>query len=155
MYYKDDLLSKSIPELAEIAEEIGAQINTKDNIETIVYDILEHQATAEAAKNPLGAKRKRTRIAKKDTDHVYSVNGKDGENLDSKKNQKKKNEQPSLFKDEISTEKNVVDSKQVSPEETDAPQVAKLVKEKAGKSVSPEEELASLPKHRGRKTKRE
>ena len=155
MYYKDDLLSKSIPELAEIAEEIGAQINTKDNIETIVYDILEHQATAEAAKNPLGAKRKRTRIAKKDTDHVYSVNGKDGENLDSKKNQKKKNEQPSLFKDEISTEKNVVDGEQVSPEETDAPQVAKLVKEKAGKSVSPEEELASLPKHRGRKTKRE
>ena len=85
MYYKDELLSKDISELADIAREIGADATISDQ-ETLIYDILEKQAMAEAAKNPLGTKRKRTRILKKDTDHVYSVNGKDGENLDLKKN---------------------------------------------------------------------
>ena len=85
MYYKDDLLAKDIRELVDIANEIGADSTISDK-EALVYDILEKQATAEAAKNPLGQKRKRTRIIKKDTDHVYSVNGKEGENFDTKKN---------------------------------------------------------------------
>ena len=38
-------------------------------------------------------KRKRVRIAKKDTDRVYTVNGREGENFDVKKN-KIKNEAP-------------------------------------------------------------
>ena len=48
-------------------------------------------------KNPLGQKRKRTRILKKDTDHGYTVNGKDGENLDMKKNKVAANEPAPLF----------------------------------------------------------
>ena len=77
MYYKDDLLAKDFAELVDIANELGADASISDK-ESLVYDILEKQASAEAVKNPLGQKRKRTRILKKDTDHVYTVNGKDG-----------------------------------------------------------------------------
>ena len=97
MYYKDDLLAKDIRELVDIANEIGADATISDK-EALVYDILEKQATAEAAKNPLGQKRKRTRIIKKDTDHVYSVNGKEGENFDTKKNKNATSDPLPLFK---------------------------------------------------------
>jgi hypothetical protein len=98
MYYKDDLLAKDFAELVDIANELGADASISDK-ESLVYDILEKQASAEAVKNPLGQKRKRTRILKKDTDHVYTVNGKDGENLDMKKNKVAANEPAPLFKD--------------------------------------------------------
>ena len=80
MYSKDELLSKDISELEDIAKNIGVQFNTTDNQEDIVYTILDKQAEVEGNKNPLGTKRKRVRIAKKDTDKVYTVKGTDGEN---------------------------------------------------------------------------
>lgn len=86
MYSKDELLSKNIAELEDIAHNMGVEINSSDSQEDIIYSILDKQAEVEGNKNPLGAKRKRTRIVKKDTDRVYSVNGKDGENFDLKKN---------------------------------------------------------------------
>ena len=151
MYYKDDLLSKDINELADIAQELGAEINVNSDKETIVYDILEQQATAEASRNPMGQKRKRTRIAKKDTDHVYTVNGKEGENLDVKKSHTTAEQAPP-FKDIPEQE-----TPSSSQEETAKTPEAKVsTKKKMAKdTISPEEELAALPKHRGRKTKRE
>ena len=98
MYSKDDLQSKSISELEDIAKEIGAENKDGNTIDDLIYSILDRQAVVESNKNPLGTKRKRVRIVKKDTDHVYSVNGKDGENFDMKKN-KVPQEPPSLFKD--------------------------------------------------------
>ena len=98
MYSKDVLTSKSISQLEDIAKEIGAEIKSDFNHEEIIYAILDRQAVVEGNKNPLGTTRKRTRIAKKETDRVYSVNGKEGENFDVKKN-KKSVEQPSLFKE--------------------------------------------------------
>ena len=86
MYSKDDLLSKDIPELVDIAEKLGADYHSDDNQETLIYSILDKQAELEGSKSPATTKRKRTRIPKKDTDHVYTVSGKDGENLDLKKN---------------------------------------------------------------------
>ena len=131
MYYKDDLLSKNISELEDIAKEVGADLSLSSDIEALVYDILEKQAVAEATKNPLTTKRKRTRIAKKDTtDRVYSVNGKEGENFDLKKN-KSAVEQAPLFKD-----------------------VPKAVDEVAPE-VPAAEEPAPAPKRRGRRTKKE
>ena len=73
MYSKDELLSKDISELEDIAKNIGVLFNTTDNQEDIVYTILDKQAEVEGNKNPLGTKRKRVRIAKKDTDKVYTV----------------------------------------------------------------------------------
>lgn len=85
MYSKDELLSKDISELEDIANNIGAQTNPSDSKEVIVYTILDKQAEVEGNKSPLGTKRKRTRITKKETDKVYSVKGATGENFDLKK----------------------------------------------------------------------
>ena len=133
MYSKDELLPKSIPDLKVIAESLGATIHANDSQEDIIYAILDKQAIEEGNKNPLTTKRKRTRIAKKESDHVYSVKGKAGENLDTKK--KTTNlEQKSLFN------------------ETDME--AKTVEENT-KAENTEEVLATMPKHRGRKSKKE
>ena len=133
MYSKDELLPKSISDLKVIAEGLGATIHANDSQEDIIYAILDKQAIEEGNKNPLTTKRKRTRIAKKESDHVYSVKGKAGENLDTKK--KATNlEQKSLFN------------------ETDME--AKTVEENT-KAENLEEVLATMPKHRGRKSKKE
>lgn len=99
MYYKDELMSKDLAELKSIAIELGASQGKDDTVESLTYSILERQAEVEASKTAT-TKRKRTRIAKKDTDHVYSADAGEGENLDTKTNKKEsltKSEQPSLF----------------------------------------------------------
>ena len=53
MYSKDELLSKDISELEDIANNIGAQTNPSDSKEVIVYTILDKQAEVEGSKNPL------------------------------------------------------------------------------------------------------
>ena len=132
MYSKDELLSKNISELEDIAKNIGVQLNTAEPQEAIVYAILDKQAEVEGNKNPLGAKRKRVRIAKKDTDRVYTVKGTDGENFDLKKSKQGANEQ-SLFANE-----------QIDTTETSDEGTAKSATEK---------ETAPAPKRRGRKPK--
>ena len=99
MYSKDELLSKNIAELEEIAEQNGIKVKSSDSQEDIIYSILDKQAEVEGNKNPLGTKRRRVRIVKKDTDRVYSVNGKEGENFDLKKNKVQAEAAPSLFND--------------------------------------------------------
>ena len=135
MYSKDVLTSKSISQLEDIAKEIGAEIKSDFNHEEIIYAILDRQAVVEGNKNPLGTTRKRTRIAKKETDRVYSVNGKEGENFDVKKN-KKSVEQPSLFKEKKAENESTTTST-------------------SDKEITAEEQLAKIPQHRGRKTKKE
>ncbi len=139
MYSKDDLSSKDVNALVDIASQLGAEFQENDPKESIIYSILDKQAEVEGNKNPLGSKRKRTRIVKKDTDRVYSVKGKDGENFDMKNNKNTTVETPSLFKDEPATD-----------ETTEA---SKTNTEATPQSV--EDLLASFPKHRGRKSKAE
>ena len=135
MYNKEELLSKSISELEDIAKELNVTIKSGASMEDIVYDIIEAQAIDYASKNPMGTKRKRTRITKKDTDRVYSVNGKDGENFDLKKNKTTAEPVP-LFKD--------------IPEKTEP------VAEPAPVEETPAEEpVKPAPKKRGRKSKAE
>ena len=98
MYTKEELESMDIPQLVGIADQLGIKVTPNDQMEDVIYAILdkaaENSATDEAPK------RKRTRIAKKDTSKVYTVNGDDGENLDSKSNRKRKKVEPaSLFND--------------------------------------------------------
>ncbi|MCD8290362.1 MAG: transcription termination factor Rho [Prevotella sp.] len=99
MYSKDELLSKNVAELETIAMQTGVNINPDDSQEDIIYSILDKQAEVEGNKNPLGTKRRRTRIVKKETDRVYSVNGKEGENFDVKKTAKAVTEPASPFTD--------------------------------------------------------
>ncbi len=166
MYYKDDLLAKDIRELVDIANEIGADATISDK-EALVYDILEKQATAEAAKNPLGQKRKRTRIIKKDTDHVYSVNGKEGENFDTKKNKNATSDPLPLFKAVVEGAQKPAIA-EAEPAEAEIPEASNIpaaeenneapIDTQAEAQPTIEEleaELKALSKHRGRKSKRE
>lgn len=136
MYIKDDLTSKNISELVDIAEQLGAELKGNETQEEVVYAILEKQATDEGKANPMGGKRHRTRIVKPANDRVYSVSGSEGENFDLKKTRPASEAQVPLFSDNNTT------SKAQAEEEKDYLQQL-------------EEELASLPPHRGRKTKRE
>ena len=87
-----------IPQLMGIANELGVQVSQDSALEDVIYAIIDKAAENSAASED-APKRKRTRIAKKDTSKVYTVKGTDGENLDSKSNRTKKVEQPSLFGD--------------------------------------------------------
>ena len=132
MYSIDELSAKNIAELQEIAREAGIDFNDETGVQDLIYAILDKQADIEGSKNPLGPKRRRTRIVKKDTDRVYTVNGKEGENFDLKKNKTNEEDAPqtTLFK-----------------ENTDMTN--------STNELSLEEQLMAIPKHRGRKSKRE
>ena len=81
MYTKEELEKLPIPELMEIASELSVKVSQNDELETVIYAILDKAAENSAAGVPT-PKRKRTRIAKKDTEKIYNVNGSEGENLD-------------------------------------------------------------------------
>ena len=88
-----------IPQLMGIANELGVQVSQDSALEDVIYAIIDKAAENSAASDD-APKRKRTRIAKKDTNKVYTVKGSDGENLDTKSNRSKKAEPASLFSDE-------------------------------------------------------
>ena len=131
MLSKEELLEKDVSELETIAQESGAVYSKGDDKDKLVYAILDRQAEEISSAHPMESKRKRTRIARKDTDRVYSVHGDEGENFDVQKNKPTGDVQTSLFKD---------DETPVAVSET---------------KKTPEEILASIPKHRGRKSKAE
>ena len=131
MLSKEELLEKDVSELETIAQESGAVYSKGDDKDKLVYAILDRQAEEISSAHPMESKRKRTRIARKDTDRVYSVHGDEGENFDVQKNKPTGDVQTSLFKDD-ETPVDVSKTKR-----------------------TPEEILASIPKHRGRKSKAE
>ncbi len=99
MYTKEELEQMEPVQLLGIANELGVEVSQDDELEKVVYAILD-QAAIDSASESASTKRKRTRISKKDTDKVYTVSGKDGENYDVKNQKVKSPEAPSLFSDE-------------------------------------------------------
>ena len=77
MYTKEELEKLPIPELMEIAGEMDVKVSQNDDLETVIYAILDKAVENSAAGVPT-PKRKRTRIAK-DNSKVYTVSGSDGE----------------------------------------------------------------------------
>ena len=160
MYSKEELTSRNVAELKDIAKQIGAKIKSGDNKETIVYAILDTQAEKPTAP----AKRKRVRISKKE-DRVYSVKGKDGENFDVMKNQATGPNTPAeapLFKDipQVDNSADTAKEQELFPAEDKSAEAAAEVApqvsaepEKPTDSVA--EPAATFPKHRGRKSKAE
>ena len=128
-----------IPQLMEIANNLGVKVSQNDELETVIYAILD-KAAEDSAANGGAAKRKRTRIAKKDNNKVYTVNGADGENLDVKAKKKTKEKKPSL--DSLFAEAEAAEAKQQEEQNVEAP-VEEPVEEKPA------------PKKRGRKSKKE
>ena len=154
MYRKDELESKSREELVDLANEFGVEYKKNTTDTDLVYGILDRQAEVEGQRNPLGTKRKRTRIEKQAPDRVYSINGKDGENPDTKENKKNKTKEMPLFNEEFKT--TAEEEKPVEkPEQQENTPKRKQKDKAAAEELTPEEELAKISKHRGRKTKRE
>ena len=142
MYTKEELEQLSIPELMEIASELGVKVSQNDELESVIYAILDKAAENSAAGIPAN-KRKRTRIAKKDTDKVYTVNGTDGENLDAKPKKKKAEKKPTI--DSLFAEQ-------------EAAEQAAAAEQKDAEAPAAEEKPADekpAPKKRGRKSKKE
>ena len=67
---KEQLLEKNEAELVAIAEQLGKHVSKESPKESIIYTILDAQAEAQSAE--LGTPKKRTRIVKKDADHVFT-----------------------------------------------------------------------------------
>lgn len=117
MSNKEELASKDFAELLEIMRSLDIDPTTISSPDEAIEVILKKQDEP--------AKRKRTRILKKDTtDHVYSVKGNDGENLDTKAAKRKAAESANIFSGAVSVTKE---------EKVENP----------------------FPKHRGRKSKKE
>ena len=136
MYTKEQLEQMEIPQLMGIAQELEIKVSPDDSQETVIYAILD-KAAEQSASGSDNSKRKRTRIVKKDTDRVYTVNGKEGENFDVKSRGIKSAEAPSLFNDAPLTES------------TDTAATSAETNESAAKAEKP------APKKRGRKSKAE
>ena len=133
MYTKEELEKMPIPELMEIAAELGIKVSQNDELENVIYAILDKAAENSAA-GVSAPKRKRTRITK-DNSKVYTVNGTDAENLDTKATQKvKKPSLDSLFAEQEAAEQAAAESAKAE------------VKEEVEKPA---------PKKRGRKSKKE
>jgi len=81
-YSKDELMQKSESEIREIADQLNIKYKSSEVQEEIVYKILDEQAVLNAAKKP--STKKRTRIVKKEIDHVYSASKEKSEKHDKK-----------------------------------------------------------------------
>ena len=158
MYTKEELEKLSIPELMEIANEVGVKVSQDDELENVIYAILDKAAENSAA-GITTTKRKRTRIAKKDPNKVYTVNGTDAENLDAEATKaKKKASLEDLFAQQ--------DAAEAAAKQQDT-EAAKQEDEKAdgkqpdgdtaadAKADQPAAEAKPAPKKRGRKSKKE
>ena len=156
MYSKEELQAKSVVQLKDIAKELGAKVKKNDNKGTIVYAILDAQAEQPAPE--AAPKRKRTRIATKKEDRVYSVHGNEGENFDVQKNQvlgPNGGETAPQAMSETAPAPAVEEEIQFSPAEQSLQSAAqKQTLNQSGEDIEAQV-LANFPKHRGRRSKAE
>lgn len=156
MYSKEELQAKSVVQLKDIAKELGAKVKKSDNKGTIVYAILDAQAELPAPE--AAPKRKRTRIATKKEDRVYSVHGNEGENFDVQKNQvlgPNGGETAPQAMSETAPAPAVEEEIQFSPAEQSLQSAAqKQTLNQSGEDIEAQV-LANFPKHRGRRSKAE
>ena len=157
MYSKEELTAKSVVQLKDIAKELGVKIKKSDNKGTIVYAILDAQAEQPAPE--AAPKRKRTRIATKKEDRVYSVHGNEGENFDVQKNQAlgpDGGDTAPQAKNETAQPAEAVEEEiQFSPAEQSLQSAAqKQALNQTGEDLEAQV-LANFPKHRGRRSKAE
>ena len=156
MYSKEELQAKSVVQLKDIAKELGAKVKKSDNKGTIVYAILDAQAEQPAPE--AAPKRKRTRIATKKEDRVYSVHGNEGENFDVQKNQvlgPNGGETAPQVMSETAPAPAVEEEIRFSPAEQSLQSSAqKQTLNQSGEDIEAQV-LANFPKHRGRRSKAE
>ena len=141
MYTKEELEKLPIPELMEIASELGIKVSQNDELESVIYAILDKAAENSAA-GVSTTKRKRTRIAK-DNSKVYAVNGSDGEAYDKEATKLEKKKKKSL---------DALIAEQAAAEQAEQTEKAEK-EEKAAKAEANNSAEEVAPKKRGRKKK--
>ena len=156
MYSKEELQAKSVVQLKDIAKELGVKVKSGDKKEAVVYAILDAQAEQPAS--DAAPKRKRTRIATKKEDRVYSVHGNEGENFDVQKNQvlgPNGGETAPQAMSETAPAPAVEEEIRFSPAEQSLQSSAqKQTLTQSGEDIEAQV-LANFPKHRGRRSKAE
>lgn len=100
LFTKDQLLEKDEAELQSIAESMDTPHKNSQIKEELVYDILDAQAVLSAEQHTSAPKPRRTRIMKKEVDHIYSAN-KGGE---SERFEKVPEQQNAVTQEESTTE---------------------------------------------------
>lgn len=129
-----------VSRLMDIAHELEVNVSQDNSLEDVIYAIIDKAAenSASSGQTEEAPKRKRTRIAKKDTNKVYTVKGNEGENLDKKSSRSKnKAEAPSLFSDTP-----VVDTIEEKEPDPSVPVTEKAPKRRGRKPKSAVEETA-------------
>ena len=137
MHKKSELEAMSQEELAGIARELGIPAPENDKM-GLIYQIIDEESILSASQKAATTKtpRKRTRIAKKEPDRVYSASQGNGENFDLKK--KNTSETPAA-------------NETVEPKTQDEPSA--MAATNPATDTQEEPTLTKIPKKRGRKPK--
>lgn len=74
LFTKEQLLNKDADELRSIADSMGGMVkNTNGSKDELIYEILDAQAVMNAEQQASLPAKRRSRILKKDVDHIYSA----------------------------------------------------------------------------------
>lgn len=156
MYTKEELESMDIPALMEIANQHGVKVTPNDQLEDVVYAILD-KAAVDAASAASTSKKKRTRIVKKDTNKVYTVKGTDGENFDLKSGKQISENKPAKLFSDLPVVENDVEQEAEAEENIAEPAVETVNEVTKPQEVKEEEKepVVKTAKKRGRPKKQE
>ncbi len=156
MYTKEELESMDIPALMEIANQHGVKVTPNDQLEDVVYAILD-KAAVDAASAASTSKKKRTRIVKKDTNKVYTVKGADGENFDLKSGKQISENKPAKLFSDLPVVENDVEQVAKAEETIAEPAVETINEVTEPQKVKEEEKepVVKTAKKRGRPKKQE
>ena len=156
MYTKEELESMDIPALMEIANQHGVKVTPNDQLEDVVYAILD-KAAVDAASAASTSKKKRTRIVKKDTNKVYTVKGADGENFDLKSGKQIAENKPAKLFSDLPVVENEVEQEAEAEENIAEPAVETVNEVTKPQEVKEEEKepIVKTAKKRGRPKKQE
>ena len=156
MYTKEELESMDIPALMEIANQHGVKVTPNDQLEDVVYAILD-KAAVDAASAASTYKKKRTRIVKKDTNKVYTVKGTDGENFDLKSGKQIAENKPAKLFSDLPVVENDVEQVDKAEETIAEPAVETINEVTEPQKVKEEEKepVVKTAKKRGRPKKLE
>lgn len=156
MYTKEELESMDIPALMEIANQHGVKVTPNDQLEDVVYAILD-KAAVDAASAASTSKKKRTRIVKKDTNKVYTVKGADGENFDLKSGKQIAENKPAKLFSDLPVVENDVEQVAKAEETIAEPAVETINEVTEPQEVKEEEKepIVKTAKKRGRPKKQE
>lgn len=156
MYTKEELESMDIPALMEIANQHGVKVTPNDQLEDVVYAILD-KAAVDAASAASTSKKKRTRIVKKDTNKVYTVKGTDGENFDLKSGKQISENKPAKLFSDLPVVENEVEQEAETEENIAEPAIETINEVTEPQKVKEEEKepVVKTAKKRGRPKKQE